>query len=108
MWISHTAHLIDSRPTRKVAARRDGYERVKAAIQAKKVPGQIVPLFPDIQPSVDQVGSDLQAATKANAKLQADLLRKSSTVVSALLKEGKLRVASAYYDIATSATTLLD
>jgi carbonic anhydrase len=57
---------------------------------------------------VDQAGSDLQAATKASAKLQADLLRKSSTVISALLKEGKLKVAPACYDIATGATSLLD
>jgi carbonic anhydrase len=85
-----------------------GCGAVKATIQAKKVPGQIGLLFPHIQPAVDQAGSDLQAATKANAKLQAGLLRKSSTVISALLKEGKVKVASAYYDIATGATTLLD
>jgi carbonic anhydrase len=85
-----------------------GCGAVKATIQAKKVPGQIGLLFPHIQPAVDQAGSDLQAATKANAKLQAALLRKSSTVISAMLKENKLKVASAYYDIATGATTLLD
>jgi carbonic anhydrase len=85
-----------------------GCGAVKATIQAKEVPGQISVLYRHIQPAVDQAGSDLPAATKLNAKLQAALLRKTSTVISAMLKEGKLKVASAYYDIATGATTLLD
>ncbi|HZD49457.1 MAG TPA: carbonic anhydrase, partial [Silvibacterium sp.] len=40
---------------------------VKAAIQAKAVPGQISSLFPHIQPAVDQAGPDLTATIKANA-----------------------------------------
>src|SRR6516162_339913 len=47
---------------------------VKATIQAKSVPGQISVLYQHIQPAVDQAGSDLEAATKGNAKLQAGLL----------------------------------
>ena len=50
---------------------------VKAAIQAKAVPGQISSLFPHLQPAVDQAGSDLVAATKANASIQAGLLEQS-------------------------------
>jgi len=81
---------------------------VKATILGKEVPGQISALYPHIQPAVDQAGHDLDAAAKANAKIQAALLRESSTVISGLLREGKLKVVAAYYDIANGNVTLLD
>ena len=81
---------------------------VKATIQGKEVPGQISALYPHIQPAVDQAGHDLDAAIKANARIQAALLRESSTVISGLLKEGKLKVVAAYYDIANGNVTLLN
>jgi carbonic anhydrase len=85
-----------------------GCGAVKAAIQAKEAPGQISALYPHIQPAVDQAGPNLEAAIKANAKIQAALLRKASTVVSGLLKEKKLKVISAYYDLASGSVTLLE
>jgi carbonic anhydrase len=81
---------------------------VSAAIQGKEAPGQISALFPHLQPAVDQAGSNLEAAIKANAKLQSVLLSKASTVVSALVKGGKLKVAAGYYDIAGGGVTILD
>jgi carbonic anhydrase len=81
---------------------------VKAAIEGKQVPGQISALYLHIQPAVDQAGPDLEAAIKANAKIQAALLRQASTVVSSLIKEHKLKVVSGYYDIASGSATLLD
>ena len=84
-----------------------GCGAVKATIQGKEVPGQISSLFPHIQPAVDQAGPNLEAATKANAKIQATLLREASTVISGLLKEGKLRVVAGYYDLASGAVALL-
>ena len=84
-----------------------GCGAVKATIQAKEVPGQISALYPHIQPAVDQTGPSLEAATKANAKIQAALLRQGSTVISGLVKENKLKVAAAYYDIGTGTVTLL-
>jgi carbonic anhydrase len=80
---------------------------VKAAIQGKEVPGQISALYPHIQPAVNQAGDNLEAATKANAKIQAALLAESSPVIKGLIKEGKLKVAAAYYDVATGHVTLL-
>jgi len=80
---------------------------VKATIQAKEVPGQISALYPHIQPAVDQAGSNLDAATKANAKIQAALLREASTVVAGLVKEGKLKVVAGYYDISSGNVTVL-
>lgn len=81
---------------------------VEAAIQSKEAPGQISALYPHIQPAIDQAGPDVEATAKANAKLQADLLRKASTVISGLLKEHKLLVLSAFYNIASGEVTLLD
>jgi carbonic anhydrase len=81
---------------------------VKATIQGKQVPGQISALFPHIQPAVDQAGPNLEAATKANAKIHASLLRQSSTVISGLVKENKLKVVAAYYDLATGVVSLVD
>jgi len=80
---------------------------VKATIQGKGVPGQISALFPHIQPAVDQAGTNLEATTKANAKIQAALLRDASTVISGLVKENKLRVVAGYYDLGTGAVELL-
>jgi carbonic anhydrase len=80
---------------------------VKATMQAKEVPGQISALYPHIQPAVDQAGSNLEAATNANAKIQAALLRQASTVIAGLVKEGKLKVVAAHYDISSGGVTLL-
>jgi carbonic anhydrase len=81
---------------------------VKATIEGKAVPGQISTLYPHIRPAVDQAGSNLEAATKANAKIQAALLRQASTVISGLVKESKLKVVAGYYDIASGSVTLLE
>jgi carbonic anhydrase len=80
---------------------------VKATIQGKEVPGQISSLFPHIQPAVDQAGSDLAAVTKANASLQAKLLSEASTVISSMVKAGKIKVVAGYYDLGTGVVTLL-
>ena len=80
---------------------------VKAAIQGKEVPGQISALFQHMQQAVDQAGSNFAAAIKANAKLQAALLENASTVVSGLVKQKKLRIAAAYYEVANGNVTLL-
>jgi carbonic anhydrase len=85
-----------------------GCGAVKATLQGAEVPGQISALYPHIQPAVDQVGNNLEAVTKANAKIQAALLAESSTVIKGLVKEGKLKVAAGYYDVATGSVMLLN
>lgn len=81
---------------------------VKATIQGKEVPGQISALYPHIQPAVDQAGDNLEAATKANAKIQATLLSESSPVIKGLVKDGKLKVVAAFYDITSGSVMLLN
>ena len=84
-----------------------GCGAVKATIQGKEVPGQISSLFPHIQPGVEQGGTDLVAATKANAKIQATLLTQASTVISEMAKAGKLKVVAGYYDLGSGEVTLV-
>ena len=81
---------------------------VKASIEAKAVPGQISALYPYIRPAVDQAGSNLEAAIKANAKIQAGLLRQSSPVLADHIKQNQLKIVSGYYDLSSGKVTLLD
>jgi carbonic anhydrase len=46
--------------------------------------------------------------SKANAKIHATLLAEASTVISGLLKENKIKVAAAYYDVKNGMVTLVD
>ena len=81
---------------------------VKASIEAKAVPGQISGLYPYIRPAVDPAGSDLEGAIKANARIQAALLRQSSPVLSDEVKQNRLKIVAAYYDLASGNVSLLD
>ena len=80
---------------------------VKATILGTEAPGQISALYKHIRPAVNQTGPDLEAAIKANAQFQCDLLRQASTVISKLVREGKLKVAAAHYDLSGGGVTLL-
>ncbi len=80
---------------------------VKAAIAGKAVPGQISALYRPLRPAVEQAGSDVEAVTKANARIQADLLATSSPVIADMIKQGALKVVAAYYDLATGKVALL-
>ena len=81
---------------------------VKAAMQGKEAPGQISALYRHFQPAIEQAGSNLDRAIQSNAKIQSELLRKGSTVIAGLLKEKKIKVVAAYYDLARGNVTLLD
>jgi carbonic anhydrase len=80
---------------------------VKAAMQGKEVPGQISGLYAFLRPAVDAAGGDLDAAIKANAKIQADLLATASPVLAGLVAQGKLKIAAGYYALDTGQVTLL-
>jgi carbonic anhydrase len=79
---------------------------VKAAMKADTVPGQISSLYPHLRQAVEQSGGDLSSAVEANAKIQAELLRTSSTVIRDAVKAGTLKVSSGVYDLATGKVTL--
>jgi carbonic anhydrase len=80
---------------------------VSAAIAAKPAPGQITALYAPLRPAVNAAGPNVEAAIRANAKIQAVLLRDASPPLAALIKAGKLLVVPAYYDLATGKVTLL-
>ena len=80
---------------------------VKAAIAGKAVPGQISSLYRHIRPAIDQAGTDLDAAIRANAQIQARLLWESSPVIGEAVKQGKVKVVASYYDLANGKVTLL-
>ena len=81
---------------------------VKATIDGKAVPGQISSLYRYIRPAINQAGGELKAASEANAKIQAQLLKESSPVLAGLIKDGKLSVIAAFYDIESGKVTLLN
>jgi carbonic anhydrase len=81
---------------------------VKASSEAKAVPGQISGRLPEIRPAVDQAGPNLEAAIRANAKIQAELLRQSSPVLADHIKENQLKIVAGYYDLSSGKVTLLD
>jgi len=83
-----------------------GCGAVKAAMHAKAVPGQISALYPHLQPGVERSGGNLEKAVEANARIQADLLRTSSTVIRDAIKAGELKVEAAVYDLATGKVTV--
>ena len=81
---------------------------VKASISAKAVPGQISSLYRYIRPAVDAAHGDVEGSIKANARIQAKLLRDSSPVIADAIKAGSLQVVAAYYDLASGKVALLD
>ena len=80
---------------------------VKAAMTTENVPGQISALYSRLRLAVDLSRDSLDKAIAANAKVQADLLRTSSTVILNAVKEDKLKVAAAVYNLGTGRVTLV-
>ena len=81
---------------------------VKASIEAKAVPGQISALYPYIRPAVNQAGPNLEPTIKANARIQAGLLRQSSPVLADHIKQNQLKIVAGYYDLGSGKVTVLD
>ncbi|HYK36712.1 carbonic anhydrase [Alloacidobacterium sp.] len=79
---------------------------VKAAMKTETVPGQISSLYTRLRQAVEQSHGNLDQAIEANAKVQAELLRTSSTVIRDAIKAGKLKVTAAVYHLATGKVTL--
>lgn len=83
-----------------------GCGAVKAAMKADAVPGQISTLYPHLRQAVEQSGGNFDKAIEANAKIQAQLLRTSSTVIRDAVKANNLKVEAGVYDLATGKVTL--
>jgi carbonic anhydrase len=80
---------------------------LKAAIKGDTVPGQISTLYPHLWEAVEQSGGSLGKAIEANAKIQAELLCTSSSVVRDAVRAGNLKVEAGIYDLATGNVTVV-
>jgi carbonic anhydrase len=80
---------------------------VKATIAGKAVPGQISTLYQYIHPAIAGANGDLTTASRQNATLQASILRDTSPVLGELVKEKKLAIRSAIYDVGNGKVTML-
>ena len=79
---------------------------VTSAMNADPVPGQISTLYAHLRPAVELSEGNLNTAIAVNAKIQAELLRTSSTVIRDALKVGALKVESGVYNLATGKVAL--
>ena len=79
---------------------------VGAAIAGKAAPGQISALYAPLRRAVDQAGPNLDATVRANATIQAAMLR-ASPVLADLIRKGEYAVVAAHYELATGRVTLI-
>lgn len=87
-----------------------GHTRCGAVTAAKHggtEPGMIAGLFQYIYPATLGM-ADVPAAIVKNAKVQAEILRGSSALVAERIKDGRLAVESAMYDVGTGKVTMLE
>ena len=80
---------------------------VKATIAGKAVPGQISTLYQYIHPALAGANGDPSIATRQNAALQASILSNTSPVLGELIKQKKLKVAAALYDVGSGKVAML-
>jgi carbonic anhydrase len=80
---------------------------VKATLAGKAVPGQISTLYQYIHPATSGAHGDVATAIRQNATLQASVLRDSSPVLADLVKQKKLVIRAAVYDIGNGKVTML-
>lgn len=91
-----------------------GHERcgaVQAALKSDLLPGRIGTFVEDIKPALNgmKAGSNdtVNDAVVANVRYQVDLLRESSSILTQLIKDGKLKIVGGRYDLDTGAVTLV-
>ena len=91
-----------------------GHERCGAVTEAVKgdiLPGNIASFVNDIKQAVERVrnqpGDFIDNAVIANVQLQIELLKKRSKIITQLIKEGKLKVVGARYDLDTGEVKII-
>ena len=78
---------------------------VKATIDGNAVPGKIGSIIDAIKPAI-QANQSIEAAVKANVKLQIEKL-KTSPVLTQLVQEGNLKIVGGYYNLETGLIELV-
>ena len=77
-----------------------------AVLTASAVPGQISALYPPLRRAAEESGGDFAKAITVNSRVQADLLRTSSTVIREAIAAAKVKVISGVYDLGSGKVTL--
>lgn len=84
---------------------------VAEAIKNEPLPGRIGLIIEGIKPSVERVklrtGDNMQNAVIANIQYQTEKLQESSTILAKLLREDKLKIVGACYDIDTGKVNII-
>ncbi|MGF1933501.1 MAG: carbonic anhydrase [Nostoc sp. ChiQUE02] len=84
---------------------------VAEAIKNEPLPGRIGLIIEGIKPSIEKVklktGDNMQNAVIANIQYQAGKLQESSTILAKLIREGKLKIVGACYDIDTGKVNII-
>lgn len=91
-----------------------GHERcgaVSAAVKHTQVPGHISTLTNAIMPAVERVknkaGDPIDNAVRANVQMCVEKLQSSSTLIAERVKQGKLKIVGARYDLDTGNVEML-
>lgn len=84
---------------------------VQATVEASQAPGRISALVSRIQPAVlkarAQGGDVLDGAVRIHALSVARQIESTEPILSELVKDGRLKVVGAYYDLASGQVQLL-
>ncbi len=80
---------------------------VKATLAGKAVPGQISTLYQYIHPAIAGANGNLTTACRQNASLQASVLAETSPVLADLVKQKKLAIRAALYDVGNGKISML-
>lgn len=91
-----------------------GHERcgaVQAALKSDLLPGRIGTFVEDIKPALNGINSQskesVNEAVVANVRYQVQLLRESSSILTQLIQDGKLKIVGGRYDLDTGEVTLV-
>ncbi|MBG1269603.1 carbonic anhydrase [Nostoc sp. WHI] len=84
---------------------------VAEAIKNEPLPGRMGLIIEGIKPSIERVklrtDDNMQDAVIANIQYQTEKLQESSTILAKLLREGKLKIVGACYDIDTGKINII-
>jgi len=85
---------------------------VKAALADKPLPGNIETIAKTIRQAIQGETCDLKdqptCATKNNVRAMVEKLKKSEPVIAPLVKEGKVKIVGAFYDLETGKVELVE
>ncbi|MBW4633684.1 MAG: carbonic anhydrase [Iphinoe sp. HA4291-MV1] len=91
-----------------------GHKRCGAVLEAleeQPTPGRISLIVEGIKPAIEKVklrtGDIQENAVVANIQYQAEKLQESSTILAKLIRQGKLKIIGAFYDIDTGKVSIV-